>query len=139
MALGSTFLPTLRSGKELSRGLARLECLDLIFLDYFFRFTSLGLESRQRRSESRQFVGQKLQRDVAAEFEVFGFIDHAHAAADFADDAVVGNNLFGRSGLGSHWQNLKGKWRGGSIVGRGMGGHRRIIIAFMAMPSAIMI
>jgi hypothetical protein len=56
----------------------------------------------------REFVGQKFQGDVAAEFEIFGFIDHAHAAAsDFADDAVVRNNLPGRSGFRSHWEILR--------------------------------
>ena len=40
------------------------------------------------------FVGEKFQGDEAAEFGVFGFEDHAHAAAaDFVEDAVVGDSL----------------------------------------------
>ena len=39
-------------------------------------------------------VGKKFQRDEAAEREVFGFVDDSHAAAaEFFDDAVVGDCL----------------------------------------------
>ncbi|MGA8308776.1 MAG: hypothetical protein WB755_02010 [Terriglobales bacterium] len=45
-----------------------------------------------------EVVGQELQGDVAAELEVFRFIDHTHPAAPkFLDDAVV------RDGPANHW------------------------------------
>ena len=41
-----------------------------------------------------EFVGKELQGDVATEFEVFRLVDDAHpAAADLAEDAVMGNRL----------------------------------------------
>ncbi len=41
-----------------------------------------------------EIVGQKFQRNEAAEFSVFGFVNHAHAAAtEFFDDAVVRDGL----------------------------------------------
>ena len=46
-------------------------------------------------------VGQEFQSDEAAEFEVFGFVDYAHAAAaEFFEDAIV------RDGLSEHWRML---------------------------------
>ena len=40
---------------------------------------------------SRQILRQKLQRDMTAEAEVFGFIHHAHApTTELLQDAVVG-------------------------------------------------
>ena len=48
-------------------------------------------------------VRQELQSDHAAEFEVFGLVDHTHpAAAEFLDDAVV------RDGLPEHWRESYG-------------------------------
>ena len=39
-------------------------------------------------------VGQELQSDKAVQLYVLGFVDNAHAtAAEFLDDAVVGNRL----------------------------------------------
>jgi hypothetical protein len=40
------------------------------------------------------FLRQKLQRDVAVQLEVFGFIDHTHpAATELRKDAIVRNGL----------------------------------------------
>ena len=50
-----------------------------------------------------EFVGEKFEGDEAAELEVFGFVDHTHAAAaEFFGDAVVGDGLInhGRGGHG---------------------------------------
>ena len=56
-----------------------------------------ALEAFQGLRVLRDFVGQELQRDEAAERGVFGLVDHAHAAAaQFFDDAVV------RDGLADH-------------------------------------
>ena len=60
------------------------------------RGSGLGLapESLQRLAILRQFFGKKLQRDKAAEARVFGFVDHAHAAAaELFDDPVMGDGL----------------------------------------------
>jgi hypothetical protein len=48
-------------------------------------------------------VRQELQSDKAAEFDVFGFVDHTHPpATKFFDDAVV------RDGLAEHWRESYG-------------------------------
>src|ERR1700738_1087118 len=40
-----------------------------------------------------EFFGKKLQRNMAAELKVFGFVNHAHAAAaDLAQNAVVADH-----------------------------------------------
>ena len=53
-------------------------------------------------SAVRQFVGEELQSDVPTKLHILCFIDHTHpAAADPAEDAVMGNGLpygLGRSG-----------------------------------------
>ena len=44
-------------------------------------------------------VGEEFESDEAAELGVFGFVDDAHsAAAEFFDDAVVGNRLSDQGG-----------------------------------------
>jgi len=54
--------------------------------------TSLAAEAFEGSRVLRQIIGQKLERDVAAEAEVFGFVDHTHAApAEFLQETVVGN------------------------------------------------
>ena len=53
-----------------------------------------ALEAFQRLRVAGQFIGEKLQRDLAAELAVLGAIDHAHPpAAEFVQDAIVPNNL----------------------------------------------
>ena len=50
-----------------------------------------------------KMVGQKLERDLAAEFQVLGFIDDAHPApAELFEDAVM------RDGLSDHWAEILG-------------------------------
>jgi hypothetical protein len=50
-----------------------------------------------------EFVGQELERNVATELQVFGFVDDAHApTADFAEDAVMGDSLPHGLGVSSH-------------------------------------
>src|SRR5450631_1233744 len=47
---------------------------------------------------SRQFLGQELQGDEAAQFGVLSFVDNAHpAATKLLDDAVVRNGLVNHS------------------------------------------
>ena len=56
-----------------------------------------------------EFVGQKLQGDVATELQVFGFINHAHApAADPAEDAVMGDRLTHGLRRRGHWLDMLG-------------------------------
>jgi hypothetical protein len=50
-----------------------------------------------------EFVGKELQSDMATKLEVFGFVHHSHpAAADLAEDAVVGDRLPHGLGVSSH-------------------------------------
>jgi hypothetical protein len=53
----------------------------------------LTLEAAESLCVVGKFVGQKFQRDMATEFQVFRLLDHTHAAADPAKDAVMGNRL----------------------------------------------
>jgi hypothetical protein len=51
-------------------------------------------ESFERGRVLRHAIGQKFKGDESAQRQVFGFVDHAHAAATkFFDDAVVRNGL----------------------------------------------
>jgi hypothetical protein len=43
----------------------------------------------------RQLIGKKFQCDEAAKLSVFSLVDHAHAASEFLNDAVV-REWFGR-------------------------------------------
>ena len=55
-------------------------------------------------------VRQELQSDHAAEFEIFGFVDHTHpTATELFDDAVV------RDGLPEHWRESYGLTRDKSM------------------------
>jgi hypothetical protein len=70
-----------------------------------------------------EFVGKKLQGDMATELEVFRLVHDAHAtAADLAEDAVKGDRLtYGLGGRG-HWLDIfgavlsKGQLQGGSAL-----------------------
>ncbi len=54
------------------------------------------LKTLQRRSVLFQFAGQKLQRNVPAQIDVFGFVHHSHAAtAQLLQNAVVRNDFAG--------------------------------------------
>ena len=82
----------------------RLACI----LGDFVDGANVGMVQRGRSSRftAEAFQGlrifrdvprQELQRDKAAEFEVFSLVDHTHpAATEFLDDAVV------RDGLADH-------------------------------------
>jgi hypothetical protein len=62
------------------------------------RGACLSLKSLQRIGIARQFLGQKLQGDVAAEARVLSFVDDSHSAAtESLDDFVVGNDLAGQN------------------------------------------
>ena len=51
-------------------------------------------EAFERLRIAARVFREKLQGDAAAEFDVFGFVDDAHAAAaDLAEDFVVSNGL----------------------------------------------
>jgi hypothetical protein len=57
------------------------------------RSSRLPSEAFQRLRIARQFVGQKFQRDEAAQLGVFGFVNHAHApAAELFDDKKMRND-----------------------------------------------
>ena len=63
--------------------------------------------SRRKRLESlgivNHIVRQEFQGDEAAEFGIFGFVDHTHpAAAELLNDAIV------RDGLADHAQACYG-------------------------------
>jgi hypothetical protein len=65
------------------------------------RSSRLTPEAFQRMRIARQFVGQKFQRDEAAQLSVFGFVNHAHApAAELFKHAVA------RHGLACHGSYL---------------------------------
>ena len=60
------------------------------------RFT---LKSLQRLMIGCELIGQELQSNVAAQTQVFGLIDHTHAAAAQPfQDTVVGNGLANHGG-----------------------------------------
>ena len=82
-----------------------------------------ALASRWKRVESLriigEFVGKKLQGDVATELQVFRLIHDAHSpAADLAEDAVMGNRLPHGLGRSGHWLDmLGGGWQGVNYCG----------------------
>src|SRR2546428_7329780 len=60
------------------------------------RFT---LKSLQRLMIGRELIGQELESNVAAQAQVFGLVDHTHAAAtQLLQDTVVGNGLANHGG-----------------------------------------
>src|SRR5580692_9842749 len=53
-----------------------------------------ALKAGESLGVARNFVGKEFQGDETMEARVFGFVNHAHAAAaKFLDDAIVGNGL----------------------------------------------
>jgi len=57
----------------------------------------------------REFVGKKLQGDVATQLQVFRLVHHTHSpAADPAEDAVMGDGLTYGLGRSSHWVAMVG-------------------------------
>ena len=56
-----------------------------------------------------EFVGKKLQGNVATELQVFRLIYHPHPpTADLAKDAVMGNRLPHGLGGRGHWLDMLG-------------------------------
>src|SRR5262249_42843595 len=65
--------------------------------------TGLTTEALQRLGVLSHTVGKKLQRNEAAEFQVFGLVDDAHSAtAESFENTVV------RDGLPDHWAGILG-------------------------------
>ena len=65
---------------------------------------SFALEAIERLRVASEIIGKKLESDEAAETRVFCFVNHAHAtAAEFFDDAVVGNRLTDEGRRIGHW------------------------------------
>jgi len=59
----------------------------------------LALETFESLRIGGQRVRQEFERDAAAEIEIFGFIDDAHAAsAEFREDAVMGDGAADQRG-----------------------------------------
>ena len=68
-----------------------------------------ALEAIERLWIVREIVGEKFESDEAAEAGVFGFVDDAHsAAAEFFDDAVMGDGLADEGGGVGHWRRFYG-------------------------------
>ena len=77
------------------------------------RSLRLPLEAAEGLCVVGEFVGQKLQGDVATEFQVFRLVNHTHApAADPAEDAVMGDRLTDGLGRSSHWADMLGGGKG---------------------------
>ena len=75
------------------------------------RGSSLGLplETAEGLCIVGEFVGKELQGDVTSKFQVFRLIHHTHsAAADSAEDAVMGNRLPHGLGGRGHWRECYG-------------------------------
>ncbi len=55
---------------------------------------SFALKALEAYGIVGEFVGQELERDEAAEFEILGLVDHTHpTATDLLDDPVVRDDL----------------------------------------------
>jgi hypothetical protein len=91
---------------------------------------SFSPETAKRVGIVGEFVGQKLQCDVATELQVFRLIHDTHAtAADFAQYAVMGNCLpYGLGGRG-HWLDMLGGDEGKVNESCGVGGVSRRLLA----------
>ena len=79
------------------------------------RGRSLGLapEAAEGLWVVGEIVGKELQRDVATKLEVFSLVDDTHAAAaDPAEDAVMGNRLTHGLGGRGHWLDMLGGGEG---------------------------
>src|SRR5271166_2083042 len=54
----------------------------------------------------RDFIREELECDETAKLDVFGLVNHTHAAAELLDDAIV------RDDLSDHWEEMVGLgWR----------------------------
>ncbi len=74
---------------------------------------SFPLEAAESLCVVGEFVGKELQGDVATELEVFRLVHHTHtAAADLAEDAVMGNRLTHGLGGRGHWVDMLGGAKG---------------------------
>ena len=85
-----------------------------LFIGFFHRIDCADVRVIKRRSGEgfaleafacagifSRFFGKKFQRDAAVQLQVFGFVDHAHSAAELSNDAVVRNQLvLGEVGAG---------------------------------------
>jgi hypothetical protein len=81
-----------------------------------------------------EFVGKKLQGDVATELEVFRLVDHTHAtAADPAQYAVMGNRLPNGLGGRGHWVDMLGVGEGG---GQSQAASRKAVIRLANLNKA---
>jgi hypothetical protein len=57
-----------------------------------------------------EFIGKKLERNMATELYILGFIHHTHSpSADLAQDAVMGNGLPNGLGRCSYWRKCYGE------------------------------
>ena len=66
--------------------------------------TRFAAESLDGLSVLGDVVRKKFQRNVPAETRVLGFVDDAHStAAQFFQDAIVGNCTAGNRGSICHW------------------------------------
>ena len=86
-----------------------------------------ALEAAEGLGVMGKIVGKKFESDVAAEFEVFGFVDDSHApAADFAEDAVMGDCFPHGLGVGGHWEEIVGRlaWKVNRRTGSRFSGAR---------------
>src|SRR5579864_1189832 len=82
----------------------------------------LALEAAERLGFGGEIIGQELQRDVAAQFQVFGFIDHSHSApTDLAQDTVMADGLSCRLEWRRHGRNVRTA-RGASQIASGSEG-----------------
>jgi hypothetical protein len=93
---------------------------------------SLGfpLETAESLCVVGEVVGKELQGDVATELQVFRLIHNSHApAADFAEDAVMGDRLPHGFGGRGHWVDMLGGSRGKVNVRRRLGHYRGMSIS----------
>src|SRR5216684_2013743 len=72
----------------------------------------LAAKTLKRLRVFGEFFGKKLQPNMAAELQVFGLVNHAHAAAaELAEDVVMGNLLPHGLGRRGHWRECYGEAR----------------------------
>src|SRR5690348_2305248 len=93
------------------------------------RGSGAGLTAKafERVGVADQFVREEFEGDEAAEIDIFGFVDHSHAAAaDFLNDPIVGDGLADQLAAPFVWVSLAkdGRWhgRGSQCAGQGCSG-----------------